>query len=120
MPRERLRAQLRPLWVVLRIGYDARGHRVVEILDLHGSALARQFGRKVTVGEAAVDGEAVGGAGDVADRMTVGQDRLLAHDNRRRVVEGEAAEFSREAALLRLGQRGAAEEVALVEFHGKP
>src|SRR5205807_9800591 len=67
-PRALLAAQSQTLRIVQRLQPHGRGAHLAEDIDLEARAFARELGRHVPGGEAAVDAMAVGAGSHVADR----------------------------------------------------
>src|SRR5712691_2385124 len=104
-----------------RIGGHRGGMPLAEILDLDGGALGRELHRQIAVDDPAAHRVAVGGRRDVGHDVLARQDRLLAHDDDRRIVERHARELVRAAAALQDRLEGCATlEVSLVHVDGEP
>src|SRR5690349_21608203 len=85
MTRTHLCSEFRSLRIVQRIARDRRAEARSKILYLHMRSFPREIDRKISVRDAAIDREAVGRAGDVADDAIVRPDRLFAHHHVRRI-----------------------------------
>src|SRR5712691_10707927 len=108
----------------LRVDAWIGGHRgrmsLAEVLHLDRCALGRELRRQVAVDDPATHRVAVGGRRGVGDDVAARQDRLLAHDDDRRIVERHARKLVRAPALEDRPQGGATLEVALVHADGEP
>ena len=134
---------LRPHPLARRVPERRLGHRgrvqLAEGLDLHALAWRGALGGQVAIGDAPADRVALIRAGDVAGDFTVDEQRLVAEQRHRGVVERQASEASSvrhrrrrasgiggverqaseasgDAGRARPPQRIAADEVALAQF----
>src|SRR5262245_39616301 len=92
---------------------------VAEEVDLDFGALGGVGGGQVAVHDTLADRIAVVRAGDVAENAVAVQNWLLAHDDDRRIVDGETAQLAGRTLRPDPLERGPAEEVAFPQAHGE-